>query len=49
MASQLARFTDRCVELSQNAVTGKPAPAVKKGDGGYADWVIVSIIAFEST
>ena len=43
MPSQLARFTDRSVELSQDAVTGEPAPAVKKGDGGYADWVIVSI------
>jgi len=43
MPSQLARFTDRCVDLSQNAVIGKPAPAIKKGDGGYADWVIISI------
>ncbi|WP_265112520.1 IS5 family transposase [Halosolutus halophilus] len=43
MPSQLARFTDRCVDLSQNAVTGEPAPVIEKGDGGYADWVIVSI------
>lgn len=43
MPSQLARFTDRIVDLSQKAVVGDPAPAVKKGDGGYADWVIVAV------
>lgn len=43
MPSRLARFTDRCVDLSQDAVIGEPVPAVKMGDGGYADWVIVSI------
>ncbi|MEA5408339.1 IS5 family transposase [Haloarculaceae archaeon H-GB2-1] len=43
MPSQLARFTSRCVDLSKKAVTGEPAPAVEKGDGGYADWVIVAI------
>ncbi len=29
--------------MSKRAVSGDPAPAVKKGDGGYADWVIVAI------
>jgi hypothetical protein len=29
--------------LSQKAVVGDPDPAVKKGDGGYADWVIVAL------
>jgi IS5 family transposase len=43
MPSQLARFTSRCVDLSKKAVTGEPAPPVEKGDGGYADWVIVAI------
>ncbi|WP_436936522.1 IS5 family transposase [Halovenus marina] len=43
MPSQLARFTDRIVDLSQKAVVGNPAPAVKKGDAGYADWVIVAL------
>ena len=27
----------------QKAVTGEPEPAVEKGGGGYADWVIVAI------
>ena len=43
MPTRLSRFTDRLVTLSKRAVPGNPAPAVKKGDGGYADWVIVVI------
>ncbi|WP_327051922.1 IS5 family transposase [Halomicrococcus gelatinilyticus] len=43
MPYQLACFTSRCVDLSKKAVTGEPAPTVRKGDGGYADWVIVAI------
>jgi hypothetical protein len=43
MPSQLARFTDRIVDFSQKAVVGDPDPAVTKGDGGYADWVIVAL------
>lgn len=43
MPSRLSRFTDRFVALAKLAVSGDPDPAVKKGDGGYADWVIVAI------
>ena len=43
MPTQLARFTDRCVDLSQKAVVGEPAPPIQKGGGGYADWVIVAL------
>ena len=41
--SKLARFTDRCVALSQKAVRSGEGLPVKKGKGGYADWVIVAI------
>jgi IS5 family transposase len=41
--SKLARFTDRCVALSQKAVGNDPAPPIRKGEGGYADWVIIAI------
>lgn len=41
--SRLSRFTDRLVALAKRAVSGRPDPAVKKGDGGYADWVIIAI------
>ncbi len=43
MPSRLSRFTNRLVTLSKRSVSGDPSPAVKKGDGGYADWVIVVI------
>ena len=43
MPSRLSRFTDRLVTLAKRAVSGNPSLAVKKGDGGYADWVIVVI------
>ena len=41
--SRLSRFTDRLVTLAKRAVSGDPAPSVKKGDSGYADWVIIVI------
>ena len=41
MPTQLARFTDRCVDLSQKAVVGDPDPPLETGEGGYADWVII--------
>jgi len=41
--TKLARFTNRVVSLVQKAVVGVPKPALQRGNGGYADWVIVSI------
>ena len=41
--SKLARFTDRCVALSQKAVGNTAEKPLKKGEDGYADWVIVAI------
>jgi IS5 family transposase len=38
-----SRFTSRLVSLAKKAVVGKPDPAFQEGEGGYADWVIVSI------
>ena len=43
MSSRLSHFTDRLVTLAKRAVSDEPSPAVKRGDGGYADWVIVAI------
>lgn len=43
MLTQLARFTDRCVDLSQKSVVGDPDPALEMGEAGYADWVIVAL------
>jgi len=43
MASTLARFTSTCVSLAQKATVGPSERAIKKGDGGDADWVIVAL------
>ena len=43
--TKLARFTKKVVTVAQKAVVGAPAPAVNKGESGYAYWVIVSIHA----
>jgi hypothetical protein len=41
MGSELARFTSTCIRFAQKAIVGPPAPAVQRGDGGSAEWVIV--------
>ena len=41
--TKLARFTARCVALSQKAVGSPKNPPVQKGDGGFSDWVIVGL------
>ena len=46
--TKLSRFTNQVVTLAQKAVVGTPKPAVQHGDGGYADWVIVSIHALKT-
>lgn len=49
MPSRLSRFTDRPIALSERAVSGNPAPAVKKGNGGYADRMIIAIHGLRGT
>jgi hypothetical protein len=41
--SRHSRITNRLVVSAKCIVSGNPDPAVKKGDGAYADWVIVAI------
>jgi hypothetical protein len=43
MPTTLARFTRTCVRLAKKASSDASAPAVKKGDGGYADWLFLAI------
>ncbi len=43
MPSKLARFTERCVALYQNAVGKAPEPPFRKGECDYADWVIITL------
>jgi len=41
------RFVNRCVSLAKETVVGRPAPAVQKGAGGYADWVMLTILCLK--
>jgi len=43
VSTKLARFTRRVVSLAKKAVGGGSEPPVQKGEGGYADWVIVGL------
>ncbi len=43
MLTKLARFTKKIVTLAQKAVVGNAEPAIRRGEGSYANWVIVSI------
>jgi len=43
VSSKFSRFTSKIVSFVKKAVDGDPEPPVQKGDGGYADWVIVAL------
>ena len=43
MQTKLARFTKQIVSLAQKTVVRNAKLALQRSDGGYADWVIVSI------
>jgi hypothetical protein len=38
------RLVKRCASLTNETVVGRPDPAVGKGNGGFADWVIITIL-----
>lgn len=40
--TEIAHIKKEVVTVAQKAVAEASAPAVKEGEGGYADWVIVS-------
>jgi len=43
--TSISRFTSRVVSLAKKATGDRSEPAVQRGEGGYADWVIVTIHA----
>lgn len=47
MKSCIARFIDRCVGLAKEIVVGRPAPPLQRGDGGYADWVMICLHCYK--
>jgi hypothetical protein len=38
------RFVNRCVSLAKEAGVGRAPSAVQKGTGGYADWIMLTIL-----
>lgn len=46
MPAHITRFMEQSVQHAKEAVVGQPRPALRRGDGGYADWVILAILAF---
>ena len=44
MCAQITRFVRTCVQLAKETVGGRPNPALARGEGGYADWVMLSIL-----
>lgn len=44
MSPQITRFVERCVDLAKETVAGRPSPALARGEGGFADWVLLSIL-----
>lgn len=44
MSAQIARFVEKCVDLAKESVVGRPSPALRRGEGGFADWVMLSIL-----
>lgn len=46
MAAQITRFVRTSVQLAKESVVGRPSPALQRGEGGFADWVMLSILCF---
>lgn len=44
MTPQITRFVLTCMQLAKESVVGRPSPALRRGEGGFADWVKLSIL-----
>ena len=44
MSPHITRFVEKCVQLAKETIVGRPNPALRRGKGGYADWVMLSIL-----
>ena len=44
MSAQITRFVSTCAQLAKETVGGCPSPALARGEGGFADWVMLSIL-----
>ena len=46
MCPQITRFTRTCAQLAKESVDGRSSPALARGEGGFADWVMLTILCF---
>ena len=44
MSPQITRFVEHCVDLAKESVVGRPRPALRRGEGGFANWAMLSIL-----
>lgn len=44
MSPQITRFMRTSVQLAKEAVVGRPESAYQPGEGGFADWFMVSVL-----
>lgn len=44
MKAQITRFVETCTDLAKESVAGRPSPALARGEGGFADWVMLTIL-----
>lgn len=44
MSPHITRFVETSVQLAKECIVGRPRPALRRGEGGFADWVMISIL-----
>ena len=44
MSAQITRFVRTCAQLAKETVVGRPSPALARGEGGFADWVMLTVL-----
>lgn len=44
MSTQITRFVSTSAQLAKETVGGCPNPALARGEGGFADWVMLTIL-----
>jgi len=44
MSAHITRFVKTCTDLAKESVVGRPSPALARGEGGFANWVMLTIL-----
>lgn len=47
MTAHITRFIETAVSIAKETVGGRPAKALRRGNGGFAKWVIIAIHAYK--